>query len=98
VRRQTTDSAALEAVPDPDPPPGEQLLTDERDRVLWRYFQRLPARCQALLRVVAHVDRPDYAKVSEALGMPVGSIGPTRGRCLAKLRELLLADPMWREP
>jgi RNA polymerase sigma factor (sigma-70 family) len=98
VRRQAADSAALESVPDPDPQPGEQLLTDERDRVLWQHFQRLPARCQALLRVVAHVERPDYAKVSEALGMPVGSIGPTRGRCLAKLRELLRADPIWREP
>ena len=30
--------------------------------------------------------------------MPIGSIGPTRGRCLAKLRELLLADPGWSAP
>jgi hypothetical protein len=29
------------------------------------------------------------------LGMPVGSIGPTRGRCLAKLRAQLAADPQW---
>ena len=42
------------------------------------------------------VDRPDYDVVGEALGMPHGSIGPTRGRCLAKLRALLLADPLWR--
>jgi DNA-directed RNA polymerase specialized sigma24 family protein len=41
------------------------------------------------------VGRPDYAAVADAMGMPVGSIGPTRGRCLAKLRELLLADPGW---
>jgi DNA-directed RNA polymerase specialized sigma24 family protein len=33
--------------------------------------------------------------VAEALGMPVGSIGPTRGRCLAKLRAMLQADPGW---
>jgi hypothetical protein len=33
--------------------------------------------------------------VAQALGMPVGSIGPTRGRCLAKLRLLLAADPHW---
>lgn len=44
---------------------------------------------------MAHVTRPDYAAVAEALGMPIGSIGPTRGRCLAKLREMLLADPGW---
>jgi hypothetical protein len=33
--------------------------------------------------------------VAESLGMPVGSIGPTRGRCLAKLRQLLADDPAW---
>jgi hypothetical protein len=33
--------------------------------------------------------------VAEALAMPVGSIGPTRGRCLAKLRAALTADPAW---
>jgi RNA polymerase sigma factor (sigma-70 family) len=96
TRRQASDGAAqLESVPDPDPGPGERLLTDERDRVLWRHVQRLPGRCRELLRIVAQVARPDYATVAEALGMPVGSIGPTRGRCLAKLRELLQADPGW---
>ena len=95
-RRQAPDGAAqLESVADPDPVPGEQLLTDERDRVLWRQVQRLPERCRELLRIVAQVARPDYTTVAEALGMPVGSIGPTRGRCLAKLRELLQADPGW---
>jgi len=94
--RQAPDGAAqLEAVADPDPGPAEQLLTDERDRVLWQHVQRLPGRCRELLRIVAQAARPDYAAVAEALGMPVGSIGPTRGRCLAKLRELLQADPGW---
>jgi RNA polymerase sigma factor (sigma-70 family) len=95
-RRQVPDGAAqLEAAADPDPGPGERLLSDERDQALWRHFQRLPERCRTLLRIVAQVGRPDYAAVAEAMGMPVGSIGPTRGRCLAKLRELLLADPGW---
>ncbi|OLB79452.1 MAG: RNA polymerase subunit sigma [Actinobacteria bacterium 13_2_20CM_2_71_6] len=99
TRRQMTDDlAVLEAVPDPGPEPHEGVLADERDRVLWRYFQRLSERCRELLRIVAHVERPDYAAVAEALGMPRGSIGPTRGRCLAKLRELLRADPSWSEP
>jgi RNA polymerase sigma factor (sigma-70 family) len=97
-RRQVPDGAAhLESEPDTDPGPGEQLLTDERDRVLWHHVQRLPERCRKLLRVVAHVSRPDYGEVGKALGMPVGSIGPTRGRCLARLREMLLADPGWSE-
>jgi RNA polymerase sigma factor (sigma-70 family) len=95
-RRQATDGTAqLESAPDPDPGAIERLLADERDRVLWRHVQRLPERCRTLLRIVAHVARPDYAAVAKALGMPIGSIGPTRGRCLAKLREMLQADPGW---
>jgi RNA polymerase sigma factor (sigma-70 family) len=97
-RRQDPDGAArLESAPDPGPLPGERLLSDERDWALWQHFQRLPERCRTLLRIVAQAARPDYAAVAEALGMPIGSIGPTRGRCLAKLREMLLADPGWRE-
>ncbi|KGN37221.1 RNA polymerase sigma factor [Knoellia subterranea] len=64
-------------------------------RAMWRHVESLPERCQQLLRLVAFVDRPDYSAVSAALGIPVGSIGPTRGRCLAKLRVALLADPSW---
>jgi RNA polymerase sigma factor (sigma-70 family) len=85
----------LESTPDPGPEPYERLMSDERDRVLWRHFQRLPERCRTLLRIVAQVERPDYSMVAEAMEMPRGSIGPTRGRCLAKLRELLLADTEW---
>lgn len=73
----------------------ELVATADRDGVLWRHFRRLSERCRTLLRIVAFVDRPDYSVVAEALGTPRGSIGPTRGRCLAKLREMLLADPNW---
>jgi hypothetical protein len=82
-------------VADPGPPPDQRLLTDERDRVLWGHFARLSQRCRELLGIVAQVSRPDYSAIAEALGMPHGSIGPTRGRCLTKLREMLLADPAW---
>jgi RNA polymerase sigma factor (sigma-70 family) len=88
----------LDAVPDPGARPGDQLLTDERDQALWRAFRLLPDRCRELLRIVAQVSRPDYTVVAQALGMPVGSIGPTRGRCLAKLRALLADDPGWSGP
>jgi RNA polymerase sigma factor (sigma-70 family) len=95
-RRQVADgTAVLASAVDPGPEPSERLVFDERDQVLWRHFQRLPERCRTLLRVVAQVDRPDYSVVAEAMGMPRGSVGPTRGRCLAKLREMLLADPDW---
>lgn len=77
---------------DPGPDPVEPLLDAERDRVLWRAFQGLPERCRTLLRFVAAADRPDYRSISEATGMPVTSVGVTRGRCLAKLRVLLAAE------
>lgn len=57
---------------------------------LWTVVDSLPERCRRLLRIVAFENRPDYTKVAETLGMPVGSIGPTRGRCLAKLRVALM--------
>jgi RNA polymerase sigma factor (sigma-70 family) len=62
----------------------------DENRQLWAAVGLLPERCQRLLRVVAFENRPDYAKLAVELGMPVGSIGPTRGRCLAKLRVALM--------
>ncbi len=89
-------------IPEPvDPPnhaesdPANIAVLNETERTLWEHIGELTKRCQALLRLIAFVDRPDYGAVSEALGMPVGSIGPTRGRCLAKLRAALLDDPTW---
>jgi RNA polymerase sigma factor (sigma-70 family) len=73
----------------------ETVLRDESDNRLWRHIERLPERCRTLLRVIAFADRPDYAELAKALGMPQGSIGPTRGRCLAKLRIALAQDPTW---
>jgi len=65
------------------------LLEDERDVELWASFAELPERCQQLLRVLMAVDRPVYAEVSAAFDMPIGSIGPTRMRCLERLRKLV---------
>ncbi|SDT23485.1 RNA polymerase sigma factor, sigma-70 family [Friedmanniella luteola] len=96
---EATDSAAAtvaEAVPVPSVE--EEVLEAAADSALWRHIAQLPERCRALLRVIAFADRPDYAELSKALGMPQGSIGPTRGRCLAKLRLALAADPAWETP
>jgi RNA polymerase sigma factor (sigma-70 family) len=94
-RRRFVQSDTVDELPEPEPEAAERLIADERQRVLWTHVQALSRRCRELLRIVALVDRPDYEQVSAALGMPRGSIGPTRGRCLAKLRESLLADPRW---
>jgi RNA polymerase sigma factor (sigma-70 family) len=76
----------------PDQPSAEDhaVIAVETHR-LWDAVRRLTERCQRLLRVIAFEDRPDYAALAADLAMPVGSIGPTRQRCLAKLRVLLEA-------
>ncbi len=83
-----------------DPAPGVEAEVMERQTrdVLWRHVRELSERCQRLLRVLAFSDRPDYQSLSSELGMPVGSIGPTRGRCLDKLRAACAADPAWGTP
>lgn len=75
----------------PEPPADDlaldhELLRSERDRALWQAFSRLPARDQALLRLLVSDPMPSYEEIATAMGMPVGSIGPTRARCLERLR------------
>lgn len=66
---------------------GPEELAVSRD--LWRSVRQLSRQCQQLLRIVAFVHRPDYNQISAALGVPRGTIGPARGRCLAQLRKLI---------
>jgi RNA polymerase sigma factor (sigma-70 family) len=87
------DSELFSALPDPGPGSEEQVIIDDQRRALWQAIGRLDKRCQELQRIIAFVPRPDYAAVAAQLGMRIGSIGPTRGRCLAKLRVLLGIDP-----
>lgn len=66
-----------------------RLVRDERDVCLRQAFARLPASDQALLRLLMLDPAPSYREISAALGMPIGSIGPTRGRALERLRNEL---------
>lgn len=53
-------------------------------------LSRLGGPCRELLiTLYFQPESPSYAEVSEALGVPVGSIGPTRARCLQRLRRIL---------
>jgi RNA polymerase sigma factor (sigma-70 family) len=72
-------------------PPETAMLLDERNAILWHCFRQLSERCQTVLRILMASPAPSYADVSDALDIPVGSIGPTRGRCLDRLRELARA-------
>ncbi|MFP5282825.1 MAG: RNA polymerase sigma factor [Actinomycetes bacterium] len=82
-------------VPDEHADVEDEVIRNQTKTTLWRHIDQLPDRCRTLLRVIAFADRPDYADLAKALDMPQGSIGPTRGRCLAKLRLLLANDPTW---
>lgn len=75
--------------PDPNAPtPEDRTLDRDRDRRLWAAFDRLDERCRRLLALMVVVSSP-YAEIAAALDMPIGSIGPTRARCLDKLRRVL---------
>ena len=78
--------------------PGEALLVAERDKTLWRAFAKLSGRCQALLRMLASDPAPSYEEIGAALGMAVGSIGPTRGRCLDALRRSMASGRITAAP
>lgn len=83
------------AVADEDPT-SEAILAAEQEQLdatrsaaLWDAFGGLTGRCRELLRVLMAAPPPSYEEVATALGMPVGSIGPTRARCLQRLRAAL---------
>jgi RNA polymerase sigma factor (sigma-70 family) len=96
VESQADPSQAADALTEPatQTVPAEVIGAEERT-VLWRHVDALSEKCRYLLRVIAFADRPDYAAIAASLGMPVGSIGPTRGRCLAALRTALVLDPAY---
>jgi RNA polymerase sigma factor (sigma-70 family) len=102
--RRREAPAELPDEPDPDRSTGPEafVLTEDRDARLWRTFGQLSERCQRLLRILASSPELSYAEVGSALDIPVGSIGPTRGRCLQNLRRMLVADDFtgtdFREP
>ncbi|MBO2451882.1 sigma-70 family RNA polymerase sigma factor [Actinomadura barringtoniae] len=75
-------------IPDSSSPGPEQVaVARERLGRVAAAIHTLPQRCQALLRMFALA--PTYADLAAALDMPIGSIGPTRARCLDNLRRKL---------
>lgn len=68
----------------------DRWLPGEYGSLLGTAMSELSEPCQALLRMLCADPAPSYLEVSAALGMPIGSIGPTRARCLDRLRASLL--------
>ena len=74
----------------------EDIVTDDVTlKAVLEAFERLPPADQQLLRLLCTVPPLDYQTIAEMLGRSIGSIGPSRARCLDKLRRLLPAgiDP-----
>lgn len=72
----------------------ERLLIAERNAALRTAFGQLAAPCQRLLNALL-VDPPrSYASIADELGMPTGSVGPRRARCLEKLRRSPALAPL----
>jgi RNA polymerase sigma factor (sigma-70 family) len=69
--------------------PEEHALAGDLNRTLRSALARLPARCPRLLEAFLEAPQLTYRQLAEQVGMPRGSIGPTRSRCLACLRRLL---------
>jgi len=75
-----------------EPEIDEALLATERAAGVREAMTQLPWRWQRLMEMLMADPPASYAEISDELGLPVGSIGPTRGRCLARLRVLLEAS------
>jgi len=64
----------------------DEILVAERNAALRAAFAELPPRCQQLLSMLISDPPHSYADIHAELGLPVGSIGPQRARCLDRLR------------
>ncbi len=84
VRRAARAPQASGQVLDADNIADSQATTAEHG--LFEAFTHLPPRCQRLLALLIEDPPVPYAQISARLGIPVGSIGPSRSRCLDNLR------------
>jgi len=87
-RRQDHESPIEDDVPaGPGPATAESVVeTAERNAAIRAGFAMLSPRCQELLRLLLHDPPLSYVEIGELLDTPVGSLGPTRARCLQRLR------------
>src|SRR5262245_54774725 len=88
--KETLDNEVAEhAAGDPAESPEVQVLAADRAKLVWEALRQLPRHCQVLLRALAASAELHYAQIAQALDIPVGSIGPTRQRCIKQLRAAL---------
>lgn len=85
-RRELPAEAFVEQMASTAPSPETRVLRAERNRAMDVAVAELPARRREVVEAIFRGADYDYAQVSQLTGMPVGSIGPTRGRALVELR------------
>jgi RNA polymerase sigma factor (sigma-70 family) len=86
-REKPTDDELCADVPDAgDGAAGAELDAAACQAEVTRALALLPPRHGSLMRALFSETAPSYQEIAAQLGVPVGSIGPIRGRCLAKLR------------
>jgi RNA polymerase sigma factor (sigma-70 family) len=88
-REVPTDDDALATDDEVVPPAESRILAGERERAVWDAVETLPPNCRRLIRLMMADPPATYEEIMSALDMPKGSIGPTRRRCLEKLRRRL---------
>ncbi|GAA3889933.1 sigma-70 family RNA polymerase sigma factor [Saccharothrix violaceirubra] len=77
---------------DDRPSPEEAAIDTDTGRLLWHAFTSLTDRCREILRLVAYAPDLTFTQVATAVGIPPGSLGPTRGRCLQVLRRRITPE------
>ncbi|MDP9470311.1 MAG: sigma-70 family RNA polymerase sigma factor [Chloroflexota bacterium] len=89
-KRSNLHTTLDDTVVDTCTPPPEDVPRWEREQVR-EAIGRLNDRCRGLLTALfLDPDEPSYEEVADRLGVPLGSIGPTRARCFKKLEAVLL--------
>lgn len=80
----------IDRLPDHGPAPDEAIANLQEQHAVRLALEELDERCRQLLRILFYrQDALPYADIAAQLGVPEGSIGPTRARCLQKLRRIL---------
>jgi RNA polymerase sigma factor (sigma-70 family) len=83
----------LETLPNTnEPEPDTGPIAEEQAAAVQAAWRRLKPRCRDLLSLLITDDAMAYRDLSELLNMPIGSIGPTRARCLEHLRHLVIEE------
>ena len=89
----TTRRECVRTLESDSPSPESAVLQSEREVMVWRAFRQLGSDCQELLRVLILAQPAlSYEEIAAAFGRPIGSIGPSRARCLQQLRRKLGSD------